>query len=209
MADNDLLLIDSTTPTPVPFAPESTDQGTNAAGKPVRRSMFGMKDGAHVSFGSIGDVPQNADTWTTANISFLRVFRAFWRDMSKLLSGTLTTKAAAPTPVASAGYVTNLVKAGVATVVNVHASNASQTVEGYLVVIDAAAAPAAGAAITPLKKRRLPTNDGTSPGTGIDGTAEIDTPFAVTTGLVVLLTTSLTNFVPGTLTGVIDASTLA
>lgn len=88
MADNDVLLIDSTTPTPVSFAPESTDQGTNAGGKPVRRSMFGMKDGAHSTSGALADAALT--TWTTAG-TFMGAFRGLWRDVAK--DGTDATAA--------------------------------------------------------------------------------------------------------------------
>ena len=90
MATSDLLLKDQSA-TPASFAPESSDQGTNAAGTTIKRSMFGSNDGALITIGAKADVAATAPG-TAAPWSVVALLKAIWVALGSPLQagGTVT-----------------------------------------------------------------------------------------------------------------------
>ena len=91
MAKSDLLLKDQSA-TPASFAPESSDQGTNAAGTTIKRPMYGKADGADATLGTTTDpAPANP----TVAGSVVAKLSGIWNALLGLLTVDTVVKAAA------------------------------------------------------------------------------------------------------------------
>lgn len=86
MSDNDIVVKDNNN-IPLIFQPEAKDLGGG-----VRRPMYGMQDGAFLSFGAQADVAATADTGTFSFVALFKRSLATLTSIKGLLSGTLTTQ---------------------------------------------------------------------------------------------------------------------